>query len=210
MLENAYSREHTRVTVRLPARKIWKDYLTWAKTRAETLEDDDDDNDMTDPDEILTLIVDFETDHGEYYEAVSQVNNSGKGSGPCHSYRVKRIPRGSDGELLKGNVMSYIDDSVDDTKDIAQSDRDRKNVIHGTYCFRSPKEETQSIFSDASTGKYKLIIIVRIFFITLFLFYCLLCYHSFPTNPNRIINCFKLFSLLQLTTTLLLRRFFNF
>ena len=31
--------------------------------------------------------------------------------------------------------------------------------------------------------------------------------HSFQTNPNRITNCFKLFSLLQLTTTLLLRRF---
>ena len=31
--------------------------------------------------------------------------------------------------------------------------------------------------------------------------------HSFPTNPNKMTNCFKLFSLLQLTTTLLLRRF---
>ena len=54
------------------------------------------------------------------------------------------------------------------------------------------------------------VIIDRIVFICLFLFYCLLSNHSFPTNPNRITNCFKLFSLLHLTTTLLLRRFFDF
>ena len=42
------------------------------------------------------------------------------------------------------------------------------------------------------------VIIVRIIFIGSFLFYCLLLNHSFPTNPNRITNCFKLFSLLQL------------
>ena len=64
------------------------------------------------------------------------------------------------------------------------------------------------------TGKYSkrrrsnvAVIIVRIVFISSFLFYCLLLNHSFSTNPNKITNCFKLFSLLQLTTTLLLRRF---
>ena len=36
------------------------------------------------------------------------------------------------------------------------------------------------------------VIIVRVIFISLFLFYCLLCNHSFPTNPNKITNCFKL------------------
>ena len=41
------------------------------------------------------------------------------------------------------------------------------------------------------------VIIDRIVFIDSFLFYCLLLNHSFPTNPNRITNCFKLFSLLQ-------------
>ena len=54
------------------------------------------------------------------------------------------------------------------------------------------------------------VIIVRIVLISAFLFYCLLLNHSFPTNPNRITNCFKLFSLLHLTTTLLLRRFLIF
>ena len=37
------------------------------------------------------------------------------------------------------------------------------------------------------------VIIVRIFFfITAFLFYCLLYHHSFPTNPNSVTNCIKL------------------
>ena len=39
------------------------------------------------------------------------------------------------------------------------------------------------------------VIIVRIVFISSFLFYCLLLNHSFKNNPNNITNCFKLFSL---------------
>jgi len=42
------------------------------------------------------------------------------------------------------------------------------------------------------------VIIVRIVFISPFFFYCLLLNHSFPTNPNRITNCFKL--ILSVTT----------
>ena len=42
------------------------------------------------------------------------------------------------------------------------------------------------------------VIPVRVVFIGSFLFYCLLLNHSFQTNPNKITNCFKLFSLLQL------------
>ena len=40
------------------------------------------------------------------------------------------------------------------------------------------------------------VIHVRIVFISSFFFYCLLLNHSFQTNPNKITNCFKLFSLL--------------
>ena len=54
-----------------------------------------------------------------------------------------------------------------------------------------------SIQSDAVVA----VIIDRIVFISSFLFYCLLLNHSFQTNPNSITNCFKLLSLLQLTTT---------
>jgi hypothetical protein len=39
------------------------------------------------------------------------------------------------------------------------------------------------------------VIIVRIVFISSFLFYCLLLNHSFQTNPNRITNYFKRFSI---------------
>jgi hypothetical protein len=39
------------------------------------------------------------------------------------------------------------------------------------------------------------VIIVRIVFISAFIFYCLLCNHSFPTNPNSVTNCFQLYSL---------------
>ena len=42
------------------------------------------------------------------------------------------------------------------------------------------------------------VIIVRVIFISSFLFYWLLSNHSFQTNSNKMTNCFKLFSLLQL------------
>ena len=38
--------------------------------------------------------------------------------------------------------------------------------------------------------------IVRVIFISSFFFYCLLSNRSFPTNPNRITNCFQTYSLL--------------
>ena len=38
------------------------------------------------------------------------------------------------------------------------------------------------------------VIFIKIVFIGLFLFYCLLLNHSFQKNPNKITNCFELFS----------------
>ena len=62
-----------------------------------------------------------------------------------------------------------------------------------------------TIVGPTGGGKYSkrrrcnvAVIIVRVIFISSFPFYCLLYNHSFQTNPNRITNCFKLFSLLQL------------
>ena len=59
--------------------------------------------------------------------------------------------------------------------------------------------------NEVPDGKYSkrrrsnvAVIIVRIIFISPFLFYCLLCNHSFQTNPNRTTNCFQL--LLSITT----------
>ena len=55
---------------------------------------------------------------------------------------------------------------------------------------------------DKNQGKYSkrrsnndAVIVVRIVLISSFFLYCLLLNHSFQTNPNRITNCFKLFSL---------------
>ena len=69
------------------------------------------------------------------------------------------------------------------------------------------QSEEVSILSDAVVA----VIIVRIVFYRSFLVYCLLLNHSFSTNPNRITNCYKLFSLYlyyNFTTTLLLRSLF--
>ena len=62
-----------------------------------------------------------------------------------------------------------------------------------------------ALSAAAHRGKYSkrrrsnvAVIIVSIIFISSFLFYCLLLNHSFPTNPNRMTNCFQLF--LSVTT----------
>ena len=76
----------------------------------------------------------------------------------------------------------------------------------------------QKMSMRANEGKYSkrrrsnvAVIIVKVIFISSFLFYCLLLNHSFQTNPNKITNCFQLFSLLQLYKLhlLLLSRYFN-
>ena len=51
---------------------------------------------------------------------------------------------------------------------------------------------TAMVSIPSDTESNVAVIIVRIVFIGSFLFYCLLLNHSFPTNPNRITNCFKL------------------
>ena len=55
---------------------------------------------------------------------------------------------------------------------------------------------------DCNLGKYSklrrsnvAVIIVRIVLISSFFFYCFLLNHSFPTNPNKITNCFSTYSL---------------
>ena len=72
---------------------------------------------------------------------------------------------------------------------------------------RSGRSSGDSRRDSRGEGKYwkrrrsnVAVIIVRIVFMSPFLFYCLLLNHSFPTNPNRITNCFKL--ILSLFTTL--------
>jgi serine/threonine protein kinase len=79
----------------------------------------------------------------------------------------------------------------------------RRTTLCGTLDYLPPEmvdqnNEEVSIQSDAVVA----VIIVRIIFIGSFLFYWLLLNHSFPTNPNRMTNCFKLFlSITTLQTT---------
>ena len=67
-------------------------------------------------------------------------------------------------------------------------------------------------YINSDAGANVAVIIVKVIFISAFLFDCLLLNHSFQTNSNKITNCFKLFLLyLQLgTTLLLLSRYFDF
>ena len=81
------------------------------------------------------------------------------------------------------------------TTSLALAQAMQKKGIQMTY---DPK-------TNKASGKYSkrrrsnvAVILVRIIFISSFLFYCLLLNHSFPTNPNSVTNFFKLFSLLQL------------
>ena len=59
-------------------------------------------------------------------------------------------------------------------------------------------DQLRSVSKTGNPGKYSkrrrsnvAVFTVRIVFISSFLFYCLLSNHSFPTNPNRITNCFN-------------------
>ena len=68
-----------------------------------------------------------------------------------------------------------------------------------------------SIQSDAVPQNVAAII-VRVIFIGAFFFYCLLLNHSFPTNPNKMTNCFQLFSLFTTLPTTFAQcvRYFDF
>ena len=68
---------------------------------------------------------------------------------------------------------------------------------------------TLDLQGKTSCALILVVTIVRIVFISSFLFCCLLLKHSFQTNPNSMANCFKLI-LFLFTTTLLLRRYFDF
>ena len=76
-------------------------------------------------------------------------------------------------------------------------------VVHVAVGMGSSKHDPILASSNGSSsssskgGKYSkrrrsnvAVIIVRIVFISSFLFYCLLLNYSFPTNPNKITNCF--------------------
>ena len=85
--------------------------------------------------------------------------------------------------------------------------RGHPSMVLDIHCskLRFAISETQVDTMIKINGKYSkrcrsniAVIIDRVVFISPLPFYCLLLNHSFPTNPNKITNCFKLFSLFQL------------
>jgi len=88
-------------------------------------------------------------------------------------------------------------------------------------CSINPGKAWKWYLKASKCGKYSkrrrsnvAVIIVKVIFISLFLFYCLLLNHSFPTNPNRITNCLKLILFLYYNFTnyicSMLSRYFDF
>ena len=81
-------------------------------------------------------------------------------------------------------------------------------------------DECKAPFNVFENGKYSkrrrsnvAVIHVRIVFINAFFFYCLLLNHTFPTNPNKITNCFQFFSSIYNFTNYIcsmLSRYFDF
>ena len=113
-----------------------------------------------------------------------------------HPVPIIRIPGGDPdlgvedfGEMAA--VTACIQLKVKDQHDTTKLKKIKKSVYNkGFYA------------GVMTVGKYSkrrrsnvAVIIDRIVFISPFLFYCLLLNYSFPTNPNRITNCFQLFSL---------------
>ena len=129
----------------------------------------------------------------------------------------ERLRRDNELEEMQNKLRDIMNGTSDAIKNKDNNVAKTKQLENNLQTqLRLKKElETEYKLKKKTLGKYSkrrrsnvAVIIVRVIFISEFLFYCLLLNHSFPTNPNKITNCFKLFSLLQLTTTLLLRRFF--
>ena len=73
---------------------------------------------------------------------------------------------------------------------------DMKRHVHHNFDYKVDGKYSKRRRSNVA------VLIVGIVFMSSFLFYCLLFNHSFPTNPNRITNCFQLFfSIATLPTT---------
>ena len=107
-------------------------------------------------------------------------------------FAVREVEHVEAQEQMNLNIYAHRLAVTDESQRLAQESRARNGNLR--------KE------ADLQIGKYSkrrrsnvAVIIVRIDFISSFLFYCLFLNHSFSTNPNRITNCFQLiFLYLQL------------
>ena len=86
------------------------------------------------------------------------------------------------------------------------NDETQRTSLDGVWCagdIAGVAQTTVEATNDGKVGKYSkrrrsnlAVIFDKIVFICSFFFYRLLLNHSFQTNPNRITNCFELFSLI--------------
>ena len=116
----------------------------------------------------------------------------------------ERLRRDNELEEMQNKLRDIMNGTSDAIKNKDNNVAKTKQLENNLQTqLRLKKElETEYKLKKKTLGKYSkrrrsnvAVIIVRVIFISEFLFYCLLLNHSFPTNPNKITNCFKLFSL---------------
>ena len=153
--------------VTIASRDIWSSYEVWRQSRAVTMQDEDDSNDLNDPSEMLTLIVDLRdssASEGEFFMAtlVRQANSEGTvplvpGATP-RTFRVLRKPRDRDGRQgsdLRGSGtgdhtgVHGLEPSPKGTRQGCCGCGGRGSKLRGNMLFRTPQQETQALFAGA-------------------------------------------------------------
>ncbi len=151
----------TQVTIH--TRDIWSTYEIWRASRAITMNDDDPDNDLQDPSERITLMVNLEKDReGEFFEATLVRQQTADGTiGPAagdarRMFRVLRKPRTVDGTISsdrRGNgTGEHAGTALGDDLSASGAGRStggRFGRLAGNWLFRTPRQETQALFADA-------------------------------------------------------------
>ena len=136
----------------------------------------------------------------------SSSSSSSTASSSSNALREREEIRRESRRELDRNLRTDESGNVVSRKRDAERDISEKIALGlGTGKRKAEVQYDERLFNQTG-GKYSkrrrsnvAVIIVRTVFICSFLFYCLLLHHSFQTNPNRITNCFQLFSLSQLT-----------
>jgi hypothetical protein len=72
--------------------------------------------------------------------------------------------------------------------------QDRAHCLGQKKQVRSKIKKVENVVNIVVIYNNSFVIIVRIVFICLFLFYCFLCNHSFQIDPNSVTNLFKLYN----------------
>ena len=113
-------------------------------------------------------------------------------------------------EIVTPGRIYTIVPSGEDNSDVS-FDRWMNELINAADVYGALYVEAQKAGKLFKSDAVVAVILVKVVFISSFLFYCLLLNHSFSTNPNRMTNCFQLLLLLlQLYKLHLLNAFVYF